>query len=439
MQSRRCGSRARIASARARPGTSAGARAAPDNRAGPTDAATVPPPPVAGSPPAPCGAGRAASPPSPAAVPAATRQRHAEAPLGPLEQGAWQIALQHRLEHALGPAVIHAVGQRQRPGETRPPGGRGAARAHARLARSMLDRSTPGSRRANSRQNPDTSSPAAARARPASSAARPGDGARHARRTPAVRLPIGFAHRRTHRAHRRRRCRRSVWRACAATSARPDAHPALRELLDRPARAGPATAEATPEVQRAAIALIAGEQLVPAIARERHGDVLAGEPANRGGRDLDGSANGSSYISGSPARAPAVLRPDVQLGVVGAEMCRDRPGERRLVVLRLDESRSRRCTGIALAACISATTADESTPPESSAPSGTSAIIRARTAASSSVSSAPTASSKLPETALDRRLGRRLRRPERLDRGLAGSTVGVDAQGAPGGSLRMPR
>ena len=103
--------------------------------------------------------------------------------------------------------------------------------------------------------------------------------------------------------------------------------------LARAARPGPIAA---PQIQAAAIALVAGEQLVAAVARERHGDLAAGEPADQRGRDL--RRIGERLVVDRRQlghQRQAVLRPDVELGVVGAEVRGDLPGERRLVVLRL--------------------------------------------------------------------------------------------------------
>ena len=92
-----------------------------------------------------------------------------------------------------------------------------------------------------------------------------------------------------------------------------------------------------------------------------------------------------------------VLGRDVELGVVGAEMRGDRLRMLRPRYSASRGSRSRSCAPCrVLFACISATTADESMPPERNAPSGTSAIMRRLTASPSSASSASTASSSLP-------------------------------------------
>ncbi len=60
------------------------------------------------------------------------------------------------------------------------------------------------------------------------------------------------------------------------------------------------------------------------------------------------------------------------------------------------------CTGRVDWACISATTVDESTPPDRNAPSGTSAIIWAPTASLSKASSASTACAGVPANGVAR-------------------------------------
>ena len=136
---------------------------------------------------------------------------------------------------------------------------------------------------------------------------------------------------------------------------------------------------------------VAGEALVAAVAVERHRDVAAGELGEVEARDRGGVRVGlavladelrdNSTASGlttnswwSVAKRSATARA-WQLVVAAAS---SKPIEKVF-------------TGCVEAAAISATTIEESTPPERNAPSGTSAIIRRRTARRSGAEAPPPA------------------------------------------------
>ena len=76
-------------------------------------------------------------------------------------------------------------------------------------------------------------------------------------------------------------------------------------------------------LQRAApdMAVVAAEQLVAGIARQRHGDMLPRQRATRWVGICEESANGSSYIRGRRGMTSiAVLRIDIEFGMRRAEM-----------------------------------------------------------------------------------------------------------------------
>ena len=77
------------------------------------------------------------------------------------------------------------------------------------------------------------------------------------------------------------------------------------------------------------------------------------------------------------------------------EVPRHRGGVVGFVELRVVESDRERADRRALCSCISATTSDESMPPDRNAPSGTSAIMRWRTAVESRASSSASASASV--------------------------------------------
>jgi hypothetical protein len=83
----------------------------------------------------------------------------------------------------------------------------------------------------------------------------------------------------------------------------------------------------------------------------------------------------------------------VKLGVIGAQMRRDRFGELRLVVAFLVKADGIRVYRLCTDGAINPTMAELSTPPDRKAPSGTSDIICRSTASISSVSNASVAAS----------------------------------------------
>ena len=152
-------------------------------------------------------------------------------------------------------------------------------------------------------------------------------------------------------------CRRRVGRRVAAqgrtrgpTALGRDAEPA-RQPCSGGSRAGSGMPRA-----KLVIAVVAGEQFVAAIARQRHRDVLARQRGDEIGRDLRGIGERLVIDSGSRGiTVSASSGVTIELGVVGAEMRGD--GRAHAAPRRSPSrgSRSRRSrTGRAMRACISA-------------------------------------------------------------------------------------
>ena len=106
----------------------------------------------------------------------------------------------------------------------------------------------------------------------------------------------------------------------------------------------PASTEPAPHLVDHAVARIAGEQFVAAVARQRHRHVRARHCATtRQVGICEGSANGSSNHFGRCGTTSRASRArDVELGVVGAEMGGDRLGVRRLVDSRVRKADRKR-------------------------------------------------------------------------------------------------
>ena len=136
--------------------------------------------------------------------------------------------------------------------------------------------------------------------------------------------------------------------------------------------------------------VVAAEQLVAAVARQRDRDVLARQLRDEKGRDLRGVGERLViHLGQARDHVERMLGRDVKLGVVGAEMRARRPWRAAPRCSRCSWKPIEKVrTGRVLCACISATTVDESMPPDRNAPSGTSAIMRRLTASRSSASSA---------------------------------------------------
>ena len=128
--------------------------------------------------------------------------------------------------------------------------------------------------------------------------------------------------------------------------------------------------------------VVAGEQLVPTVSRQRHGDLSARLPANQVGGDLGDVGEGfvpdvrvdgamTSTASASPTWTAVWSVPRyAATAVASADSSKDRSAN-PTVKVRTDP---------VACCCIRATMALESIPPERNAPTGTSATIRAATA-----------------------------------------------------------
>ena len=159
--------------------------------------------------------------------------------------------------------------------------------------------------------------------------------------------------------------------------------PATASGCTQPPRLAPAAGSsdrAAPEIAR-----VAPEQLVAAVARKADGHMPAREPRHQISRNLRRIREWLVVQHRQLRDHRQRLRgSDIEFRVVGAEMPRDGAWRTRLV-----EAPPRRkpivnvFTGRALCACMSATTVDESMPPDRNAPSGTSAIIWRATASRS--------------------------------------------------------
>ena len=120
------------------------------------------------------------------------------------------------------------------------------------------------------------------------------------------------------------------------------------------------------------VARIPREELVAAIPGQRDSDALSRELRHeeRGERRrisewlVEGARDIFQETIG--------VRTDDQLGVVGAKRARDARRVRRFVERRVVETDRKICTGRLICRAISATTEDESIPPDKNAPNGTS-------------------------------------------------------------------
>ena len=191
------------------------------------------------------------------------------------------------------------------------------------------------------------------------------------------------------------------------------------------------------------MAVVAGEQLVSAVAGQRDGDLLARDPADQIGGDLGDIGEGL---------VPDVREPgddldrlgvaDVDGRVVRPEVGGDRSRLGRLVegaVGETDGEGAHRTPSECR--CIRATIVLESIPPERNAPTGTSATIRAATASDNASSSWSIISVSV--TVKGSRGPVPPRRRVTSSSVVSGSTPGAGDSGNvttwPGSSLRTPR
>ena len=114
----------------------------------------------------------------------------------------------------------------------------------------------------------------------------------------------------------------------AAAPSRREAPPAA---AGRPGDAGRRAPSRAPlQTPRPKIAVVAGEHLVAAVARQRHGDMLAGQPGQQQGGQLRTDrrmARRRIRPGWAPDRGPR--RAQGEFGVFGSEMARHRGGVRR--------------------------------------------------------------------------------------------------------------
>ena len=208
-------------------------------------------------------------------------------------------------------------------------------------------------------------------------------------------------------------------RAAPSTSAggtlaeRRAAHPPDRRGQDR---------GAPPDALEPRVAVVAGEQLVPAVAGERDGDLRAGQPADTRCIGIsEMSPKGSSQMSGNSGTTSSASASVTASGVWSVPRCA------ATAAASADSSKARSAkptvkvrTGRSLCCCMSATTMLESTPPERKAPTGTSATIRAATESERTDSSRSAMASTRPvERATAGLLDCVVRRPVGASRGVA--------------------
>ena len=185
---------------------------------------------------------------------------------------------------------------------------------------------------------------------------------------------------------------------------------AARRPPARRARAAPSAGSALPRAapRLAEVLLVAAEQLVRAVARQRHGEpaprLARDDVASAGSRSCRTARTRPSSTTGITSRTRGGV--EVALGVVRAvergRVAREAASRRRRDRRR---SRWRTCARPGRARASSPTSAVESTPPERNAPSGTSDTRCSATASSSS-----SRRRRAPAVEVERRIGRRVER-----------------------------